>query len=815
MKNVTTKFINAMDDNRNFEYKVTMDFANGVKKILEDPSDLMQTGCEIKTSAETSSFPLGCAIGKTLTLALPNQDDRWSDFDFFGCQIKVELKHPALDTPIVMGYFTVIDPETYGATVEIIAVDRMYKTDKIFNINQISTPISLGSLFNNACSQCGLVARTTSFTNNSYQIRVVPENKTCREIIGMIAMLAGGNAIIDDYGYVNIVTYSMDKIYNGQTNYDGGTFDTQTTPYSDGDNLNGGDFSYSDSGEVSGGSFNDVMNYHVLYKGAKIKLATDDVVISGVQTIINEKTYPTNVTQTQGYILNITNELLEGNKESEINTALVSLMSILVFNDSITSSHTKVTGLRFRIFEIDHVSYPITDFGDPCFVIDRKNRNYKSLITDTIFNFKGFTTIKCTAEAPTRNAQAFSNPELDVLLAAKDLVQTEKSEREIAIQNTQEMIANSPGLYETKTTNIPGISGGLKKCLKFNFDPSCKGESSYDWLSLYVRYFGESNMKAVFERRSLNNLSNSDFIIPYEKEISSIIMFFYADSSNVEWGWKLNSLEITNSSATITPFTPSYYDNSMSNYKNSKYCYDMSDIQSEHNYANNTYTRYVLYPNYLLPPFIEPVYRVLHNKPTMEESSIWWVSSADAMWVSTDGGKTFNASITATGDAIFNRLSAVGISADWIHTGEIVIGGSGTGAKITMKDLLNTVIGGWDSEKLFFKSSDGKASVEITPPSNSSWGFPAIKMSGADGSTTNTLEIIQTGVDSEIIAKNTLRIGSSGTHASEHTQNVDIYATSGITLDAVLGAGSLRVGTIDLNGKVYLNGKLYSTPDNP
>ena len=62
-----------------------------------------------------------------------------------------------------------------------------------------------------------------------------------------------------------------------------------------------------------------------------------------------------------------------------------------------------------------------------------------------------------------------------------------------------------------------------------------------------------------------------------------------------------------------------------------------------------------------------------HDKPTIAESSIIWKETAETRSVSTDGGQTWNAGITADGDAIVRLLQAEGINADWINAGTLVI----------------------------------------------------------------------------------------------------------------------------------------------
>lgn len=57
----------------------------------------------------------------------------------------------------------------------------------------------------------------------------------------------------------------------------------------------------------------------------------------------------------------------------------------------------------------------------------------------------------------------------------------------------------------------------------------------------------------------------------------------------------------------------------------------------------------------------------MHDKPTLAESTNIWKMTGDALAVSNDGGKTWNAGLDASGNAIYNILSVIGIDASWIN----------------------------------------------------------------------------------------------------------------------------------------------------
>jgi hypothetical protein len=65
------------------------------------------------------------------------------------------------------------------------------------------------------------------------------------------------------------------------------------------------------------------------------------------------------------------------------------------------------------------------------------------------------------------------------------------------------------------------------------------------------------------------------------------------------------------------------------------------------------------------------VVHMLHDRPTLADSRIVWKMTATAVAVSTDGGKTFTNGVTADGDAILNRVYAIGLDADHVTAGTI------------------------------------------------------------------------------------------------------------------------------------------------
>lgn len=63
----------------------------------------------------------------------------------------------------------------------------------------------------------------------------------------------------------------------------------------------------------------------------------------------------------------------------------------------------------------------------------------------------------------------------------------------------------------------------------------------------------------------------------------------------------------------------------------------------------------------------------MHDKAKLFESMIIWKMTAEAIGISTDGGKTYPTGIDATGMAILNKIYVIGLNATYIKTGKLLV----------------------------------------------------------------------------------------------------------------------------------------------
>lgn len=429
MKNVSNEFISTSSERTDYYVLASVKFADGTEKELSR-SDFYLSGNSYTDAAGSSSFPLGVALEKQMGISIVNDVDQWSTYDFYGAEFTM---YCCLDLDsgktekILLGTFTVIEPESYGSIIEVTAADAMYLGDTAYTTS-LSFPMTAAAALRDSCSTCGVTLQTTTFTNGDYVISSFPDGITHRTLWGLCAMLAGGNARMDEYNRLNIISYDFSFFDKGDL--DGGIFD-ESTPYASGDTADGGSFNPWDTGYVyDAGTFSDMKDYHVFFRAKNLTVATDDVVITGIQTIVDGVTY---LYGEEGYILTLTNQLIEGNPQDAMNR-IVPL----------------IVGVRFRPFEMDHIAYPMAEFGDVCYVIDRKQNIYQSVITDVNFTFFGYTTLKCSADSPMRNSSNYYSKTTEAAVKARLNTKKQLAEYDKAVQMLTSLITQSFGVFKTE-----------------------------------------------------------------------------------------------------------------------------------------------------------------------------------------------------------------------------------------------------------------------------------------------------------------------------------------------------------------------------
>lgn len=408
-----------------------LSFADGRSLIIKDPDLFKLSGNGFSDSAGQNAFAIGATIAKTMTLALWNDDDRYSSYDFYMCEIILygyrNMEDGTTET-IRIGNFTVTEPESYGTTVEITGIDDMYKLNEAYSTS-VPFPARLDTLVQDSCSACGVTLLTTTFKNSDFVVQEKPQNITHRQLIGFAAQIACGNARFDEYNRLEIKSYSFSAFEINGGLY-GGIFDADT-PYTSGDAADGGSFNPWDEGYTCDSGDFASMNIHILteFKNDPQK-STDDVVITGIQIVSGDDTY---LSGAAGYVMSIENPLSDG-QEQEAADLIAETM----------------VGIRFRTFSGEHFASLSTECMDLAYVFDRNGQAYKTVLTDVNFVFGGYTTLKCTADDPVRNSSTFESETAKTIIEARKYAKKQVTEYDKSVQMLTSLITQSFGIFKTQ-----------------------------------------------------------------------------------------------------------------------------------------------------------------------------------------------------------------------------------------------------------------------------------------------------------------------------------------------------------------------------
>lgn len=423
MINISDAFKQKLADGEPVCEVVDITFPDGTVKTVQN--EIMSGNNSFSDCAESSSFPIGCVICKSMTLELDNTSDQWKNYNFYMAKVHAYLKmqtsvsspamtdelldenyEPILDQSdstilatkaatedrietIDKGVYTITTPEQYGEIISFTALDDMYKANATYTSN-LTLPQSVETLVRDACETLGILFGETMQHSNLI-VSELPENMTFRQLFGWAAMLETANARLDNRGYLQFIRWNL--------------------------------------GATPSIELKDYINMPTV--------SSDDIVITGIniKNGDNSETYGTS-----GYILSMENNLVG---ESDLATVAAQI------GDSII-------GTKFRNLQGDMAFNPLLEFGDVAYTYDRNLNQYVTPLTDVSCTVNGKTTLKTQADDPIRGMSKFQSESTNAIVEARRLVKKEKTAREKAVEKLEETLKNSSGLYETSVAQEDG-----------------------------------------------------------------------------------------------------------------------------------------------------------------------------------------------------------------------------------------------------------------------------------------------------------------------------------------------------------------------
>lgn len=451
MLNVSAKWQRAvmLDNDINVNCFADIVTASGEKIPISD-SELWANDFEVNDSTSSNgTFTIGALIAGKLKIKLNNIYEDYSKYDFDKASVTAYVSKSFSDgtsEKLKIGEYRVCETSYDGSLITLTCLDNINNFNREYDSN-LSYPTTAYEVVRDACIKCDVPFTMARFDNSDYVINEIPSDNqklTYGQVIAYILQLSGLWGKCGHDGELLIGWYDMSQFES--QNYNGGTFSTKTTPYSDGDSVDGGNFTDYSSGDIAdGGTFTEARNYHNIYTQKDLSVATDDVVITGVKVTVTSKEDKTKDINAfagkEGYVISISdNPFISADKAQEVANSIFK----------------KIGGMRFRPLQATLLSNPLIESGDVALVTDRKQNTYSCFISNRTFTVGSGTKISCDAENASRNSADKFSSETKAVVQARKVAQAQLSVYDKQMQLLTQLMSQSLGLFKTEQVQEDG-----------------------------------------------------------------------------------------------------------------------------------------------------------------------------------------------------------------------------------------------------------------------------------------------------------------------------------------------------------------------
>lgn len=288
----------ANGDTRIFHVKIDLTLADGTVfdggtghyPSITDADILSDSFKLLSASSGDSSFDIGSAIIGKCEFSLINFDDQWLNYDFFNATAVVWVKLDGDSEYHRIGFYTVDEPVYAGSIVQLELLDNMYLFDRPLEDVGLTFPVKIGMAVQAVCTHCGVVLDDPQFHCYAEWLYKEPEDDmSCREFIQYCAMWGCNFCTMTSTGSLSLRWYNTSS--SESDGIDGGTFLTNSTPYSDGDDADGGDFNFNEVTDYDGGTFTENTDIAYFTRLMSRNIQSDEIIITGVKIVIDETEY--------------------------------------------------------------------------------------------------------------------------------------------------------------------------------------------------------------------------------------------------------------------------------------------------------------------------------------------------------------------------------------------------------------------------------------------------------------------------------------------------------------------------------------------
>ena len=308
--------------------------------------DVMMDGeNRFNDEAGSSSFPIGCVISKYITFTIDNSTGAYDDFDFYEAQ--VEFGFDVDGTHISKGTYTITEPISVSDVIEITAIDKTYKLDRIYH-PAVVFPATPNAIVTDICTQLGITYNIT-FAHTDAIITNIPDKATCRDVLGQVAAIECANARIDNTNVLRFLVWDFTR-----TDY---TLDN-----------------FKSSPELS----------------------SNDIVITGI-TVVTGEDSPNGEYGDDGYKLIVNIPIIDTEEGNTISTAIAEYIGDILIDNP------------FRIMSGTYVPNVWVEFGDMAHSMDKNDNVYVTPITDFSFELFGDSLVATKSDNPIKAESHFNS----------------------------------------------------------------------------------------------------------------------------------------------------------------------------------------------------------------------------------------------------------------------------------------------------------------------------------------------------------------------------------------------------------------------
>ena len=342
-------------DGREFTCNITIEHSQGTLELTDED---LSMGSLTYTEATQSGdeYTIGSTVASDISFTIFNKPE-YENIQFMGATVLVSIGLYVMDgidahfiqpsqpskmqgfddtwEYVPLGRFNIDVADKSDSTIQIKAIDNMINLDKSYSLSKLTYPATLQQIYVNICNVADVPMGTVEFPNMNYLVSNRPSDElTLRDVLGYVAELSGTFAKCTRTGSIELRWYKpSDLELSPEDRYD---------------------FTPSD----------DVIQITGI-------LAT----VKGEEEGEDDVTY---ITGSEGYTIDLTeNALLQGDYETVL-----------------PNIYNNVKDTIFTPYSSNSKGNPALQAGDIIKQIDKNGKEYTTIITKSVYKYKGKSTLE-------------------------------------------------------------------------------------------------------------------------------------------------------------------------------------------------------------------------------------------------------------------------------------------------------------------------------------------------------------------------------------------------------------------------------------